>query len=149
MRQPDQALHSGHYFQPAILLSTRSTQAKKQKPVNTSNLVACVSLLGQTTSGNWAPFPSGILIGAQLVSGVKALPEAYLNKLDPRIRDRAVGFLSFPNLSVHRPGVYRLRTTLVKLADVREERQGHDNLVDVDSAPFRVYVPSSSDEDDD
>lgn len=86
--------------------------------------------------------PQGYLRGQKMIDNAHEFPADYVDSLPRDLRKSAIGYVSFPNLTVERPGTYRIRITLLKMADVGYGDET-ETLLSVDSNAFRVE-PSAS-----
>lgn len=78
-----------------------------------------------------------------------SLPSDYLSKLPREVREQALGYVSFPTLSVARAGCYRVRITLLKLAGAGEAEQDAQTVAVVETGILRVGIPTSAPDDED
>jgi len=141
MGQPPRGVHAGYRFQPSVMISTKQSSSKKHRrpsSVNVNNLVAVATLLAASPNGTLTSVPPGVLEGQKLFDNVHNLPSDYLGRLPQDMRDQALGYVSFPGLTVRRPGTYRLRTTLLGLPEVDSTTGETTDITAVDSEIFRV-----------
>lgn len=133
MGAPPAHLEAGHTsFQPCILVTSSN-------PGQCSNLVAVASLVTpSSTTGALTALPSGYLLGPKLFDNIHPLPAEYSAKLPRDLRDSALGYVSFSSLCIHKPGTYRVRFTLLKLADTTASTQDAVAISSVDSDYVRV-----------
>ena len=140
MSQPSQALSAGTPFRPSVLMSARpSTSHKSHNDLPFGELIAVASLLTDAGSGRYAPSPLNMPRGQRPVDNLHQLPWEYQCRLPHDLRDAALGYFSFPDLTIGRAGIYRIRVSVVQVPDVRSRSQETQTLLSVDSAPFRVY----------
>lgn len=122
-------------FEPSVLISSPDA---RHYPPSTSNLIAVVSLVQLSSSGTQAPVPTGYLAGSRLFDNIHGLPSDYVAKLPRDLRHTSVGYVSFPDLRIERPGFFKLRVSLLRLADVGSERQETTTVSVVESAHIKV-----------
>jgi hypothetical protein len=104
--------------------------------VDTSLLIALVSLVADTRNGERVPVEAGLLTGQKLFDSVHPIPEEYVEDMKRNDPCRvALGYFTFPGLLVRQSGTYRLRTSLLQIPT---SGGGGSTLMSVDSTPIKV-----------
>ncbi|KAF2224072.1 hypothetical protein BDZ85DRAFT_280685 [Elsinoe ampelina] len=137
MGQPPNLVPVGYPFQPSVLVTKRSSSSKKHSSSSRSGSIVAVISLVSACSG--AALPSGVIRGQRLVSSVHDLPEDYRERLPSDLRSTAIGYVSFPSVSVTHPGSYCVKVSLLRLPESKSKSRDADTIVTIESEPFQVY----------
>ncbi|KAF4550458.1 Hypothetical protein D9617_17g047260 [Elsinoe fawcettii] len=137
MGQPPNMVPVGYPFQPSALVNKRSSSSRKHSSSSRSgSIVAVVSLVSASTG---AALPSGVIQGQRLFSSVHDLPQDYRERLPSDLRESAIGYVSFPNITVTNPGSYCIKVSLLRLPESKSRSRETETIVSVESQPFQVY----------
>lgn len=100
--------------------------------------MAVVTVLMSVSGGQWVSNPSGVLRGKRPVDNLHELPADYRNRLPRDLERVSQGYFAFPDVAICKPGVFRVRVSLISFPDATSGRQDTQTLVHVDSNAFRV-----------
>lgn len=119
-----------HYpFQPAVLITKRSSST------STSRLIATTSLIPSDRPHQYHT-PS---LQGGVVSCPSELPSSYRSQLPPHLAHSAIGYASFPDISIARPGWYKVRVTLVRMPRHGSCSREAETVAVVESGEVEVY----------
>ncbi|GAM85627.1 hypothetical protein ANO11243_036340 [Dothideomycetidae sp. 11243] len=142
MASPPSLVPAGYPFQPSVMVTKRHSHSSSHRHHHSSSsssagrLITVVTLMSAHHS---IPLPNGYLRGPLLVSSVSDLPSDYRCRLHPELRVTALGYTSFPNLSIVHPGEYRLRVSLLRLPKSNSKSRDSETLSYVESGVFQIY----------
>lgn len=106
--------------------------------MDTSRLMAVVSLVADTRSGERMPLENGTLTGQKMFDSVHPIPESVADSLARSQPCRlALGYFSFPSLLIRQTGTYRLRITLIKMSG-SSASSGGTSIATADSDSIKV-----------
>ncbi|SMR49249.1 unnamed protein product [Zymoseptoria tritici ST99CH_1E4] len=138
--QPPQNIVYGTSVETSVLLSLRLPSpelAARYANADTSRLLAIVSLVEESRSGERKPMESGTLTSQQMSDSVHPIPEEYAETLARSQPDRAhLGYFTFPALLIRQPGSFRLRVTLIQVCP--SASGGGSTVAAVDSESIKV-----------
>ncbi|SMQ49425.1 unnamed protein product [Zymoseptoria tritici ST99CH_3D7] len=138
--QPPQNIVYGTSVETSVLLSLRLPSpelAARYANADTSRLLAIVSLVEESRSGERKPMESGTLTSQQMSDSVHPIPEEYAETLARSQPDRAhLGYFTFPALLIRQPGLFRLRVTLIQVCP--SASGGGSTVAAVDSESIKV-----------
>jgi hypothetical protein len=112
--------------------------------LNYSRLITFTTLVADDHNGERVPMEASALSAQKTCDTVHSIqePEQQRSNLWHYFPDRLpLGYSSFPDLRIARPGTYRIRVTLMRTGGSAEE--GAINVACIDSAPISVYPPST------
>lgn len=138
--QPARGIQLGVPVETSVLVSLRLPSADyafSANGVDTSGLLAMISLVADTRTGERMPLEAGSLTGQKLYDSVHPIPEECATTLARNQPGRVVlGYFSFPGLIIRQSGTYRIQTTLIKMSSAADA--GATSLLAVDSDPIKV-----------
>jgi len=135
MSQLPASMSVGSRFQPSVILTAQGSAPRKP---TSSGLMAVATVLGSNGKGQWISSPPGVLRGKHPVDNLHELPADYRNRLPRDLERVSQGYFAFPDVAICKPGVYRVRISLVSFPDARSGQQDTETLMHVDSNAFRV-----------
>jgi hypothetical protein len=138
--QPPRTIAYGTTVETVVVISLRLPSAElasRYASTDTSKLLAVVSLVEESRSGECKPMESGTVTGQQMSDSVHPIPQEHADTLARKQPCRvALGYVSFPALLIRQPGLFRLRVTLIKICS--STSGGGSAVLSVDSDPIRV-----------
>nr|POF22340.1 hypothetical protein CFP56_36425 [Quercus suber] len=136
--QPPKNVRLGTSIQISTMLSLRLpdwSHAVVATEVDTSRLIAAVSLIATPRTGEAVPLEAGIMVGQQMFDSVHAIPESCRERVSTRhARRLALGFFTFSGLMVRQAGIYSIRVTLIDVAG----SDGSTSILNIDSEQVKV-----------
>ena len=134
--QPLPVVPLGLTVDQTIVVSFRGSSSSRD--IDTSNLFTVTSLVADTRGGERVALEAGYLAGQKTLDSIHALPQQYVERSAREEPSRlSVGYSSFANLLIRQHGLYRIRTTLMKMGAA-----GATTLHAVDSNPITVERPN-------
>ena len=147
LNQPDEKIAFGKSVKVDVLISLRySHQRPSVRPMhlNYSRLITFTTLVADGHNGERVPMEASALSAQKTCDTIHSIqePEQQRSSLWHYFPDRLpLGYSSFPDLRIARPGTYRIRVTLMRTGGSAEE--GAINVASIDSVPISVYPPST------
>lgn len=149
--QPQRSIIFGTTVEASVMVSLKvpsPDMAASYRNLDTSRLLAVVSLVADTRSGERTAVECGTLTGQKMFDSVHPIPEECVPSLARSQPCRlALGYFSFPGLLIRQPGSYRLRISLIKMGASDSSSSGGSTISTVDSEAIRVErratVPTS------
>jgi hypothetical protein len=144
--QPDEKIAFGKSVRVDVVVSLRHPrQHPSVQPMhlNYSRLITFTTLVSDGHNGERVPMEASALSTQKTCDTLHSIqePEHQQSWWD-YFPDRVpLGYSSFPELRIARPGTYRIRVTLMRAGGSAEE--GATNVTSIDSAPISVYPPST------
>ncbi|KAK4982391.1 hypothetical protein LTR28_002734, partial [Elasticomyces elasticus] len=169
IEQPPAVVDAGAALSPALLVCLKgaSRAPRREHEDELTRLLAVATLVSESGGGTNSnmrggraavPLESGVLVGQHLFDSIHLDPRDLVeggrvssrNNSDADDDDDGLilGWVSFPDLAIRRPGCYRIRVTLIQMGGVdhhhrQHHHQGHAtrsglNIETVDSSPIRV-----------
>ncbi|CAK4034868.1 Hypothetical predicted protein [Lecanosticta acicola] len=139
--QPQRSIVFGATVETSVMVSLKcpSPDAVAQySNMDTSRLMAVVSLVADTRSGERMQLENGTLTGQKMFDSVHPIPESVADSLARSQACRlALGYVSFPSLLIRQPGTYRLRVTLIKMGS-SSSSSGGASVACTDSESIKV-----------
>nr|POF07156.1 hypothetical protein CFP56_31780 [Quercus suber] len=136
--QPPKNLTLDSSVQISVMLSLRTpdwTRRIDTTDIDTSRLIAAVSLTTTSRTGEVVPLEAGLMVGQQMFDSVHPIPESCRDRLATRYPRRlALGYFTFPSLMFRQAGVYSIRATLIDIAG----SEGSTSMLAVDSEQVKV-----------
>ena len=138
--QPSKYIQLGTSVELSVMISLTLDSLREPTiatNVDSSSLVAVVSLVTDSHNGERLSVEAGSLTGQKMFDSVHPVDQGYLEVLPQARPCRAVlGYVSFPLLLVRQHGSYRIRTTLLQMSN--DPRAGATSLMSIDSEPIEV-----------
>ena len=107
--------------------------------VDTTRLLAAVSLVADTRSGDRVPIEAGMLTGQKLFDSVHEIPEEHVESMVRSQPCRVpLGYFSFSSLVIRQHGTFRLRVALIQASASGSSQQTATSITTVDSEPIKV-----------
>lgn len=147
MHEPDDKITLGRPVKTDILVSLRyPQQSPSVHPLHLtySRLITFTTLVAERRDGERVPMEPSALLAQKTCDTIHGFsqPEKQRAALWHYFPDRLpLGYSSFTDLKIAKPGIYRLRVTLMRTGGSAEE--GAVNLACIDSAPISVSPPST------
>lgn len=145
--QPDKQIAFGKSVRVDVLVSLRYPhQHPSVQPMhlNYSRLITFTTLVADGHNGERVPMEASALSTQKTCDTVHSFqePEQQQSSWWQYLPDRLpLGYSSFPDLRITRPGTYRVRVTLMRTGGSAEE--GAVNVACIDTAPICVYHPTT------
>lgn len=140
--QPQRSIIFGTTVEASVMVSLKlpsADMAASYRNLDTSRLLAVVSLVTDTRSGERTAIECGTLTGQKMFDSVHPMPEECVPSLARSQPCRlALGYFSFPGLLIRQPGSYRLRISLIKMGASDSSSSGGTTISTVDSEAIRV-----------
>lgn len=140
--QPQRSIVFGTTVEASVMVSLKvpsPDMAASYRNLDTSRLLAVVSLVADTRSGDRTAIECGTLTGQKMFDSVHPIPEECVPSLARSQPCRlALGYFSFPGLLIRQPGTYRLRISLIKMGASDSSSSGGQTIATVDSEAIRV-----------
>ncbi|CZT14907.1 uncharacterized protein RCC_12263 [Ramularia collo-cygni] len=140
--QPQRAIIFGTAVEASVMVSLKlptADMAASYRNLDTSRLLAVVSLVADSRSGERTVAECGTLTGQKMFDSVHPIPEECVPSLARSQPCRlAVGYFSFPGLLIRQPGSYRLRIALIKMGSSESSSSGGSTISTIDSESIRV-----------
>ena len=146
INQPDDKISFGKSVRADVLISLRyPNQRPSVQPMHLdySRLVTFTTLVADSHNGERVPMEASALSAQKTCDTVHTIqePDQQRSSWWHCFPDRLpLGYSSFPDLKIARPGTYRVRVTLMRTGSSAEE--GAVSVACTDSAPISVYPPS-------
>ena len=138
--QPAQCIQLGMPVETSVMINLRVPSSDRQidaSSIDTSHLFAISSLVAVTPTGEKVPAEAGCLTGQKMYDSVNPIPEEHAATLGrTQSFQTPLGYFSFPGLLIRQAGIYRIRTTLIKMG--RSAEEGGTSVQAVDSDPIKV-----------
>ena len=146
IRQPDEKIAFGKSVRVDVLVSLRHPhQHPSIQPMhlNYSRLITITTLVADGHNGERVPMEASALSTQKTCDTVHSIQEPeHQQSWWHHFPDRLpLGYSSFPELRIARPGTYRIRVTLMRTGGSADE--GATNVACIDSLPISVYPPST------
>lgn len=140
--QPQRSIIFGTTVEASVMVSLKmlsADMAASYRNLDTSRLLAVVSLVSDTSIGERTAIECGTLTGQKMFDSVHPIPEECVPSLARSQPSRlALGYFSFPGLLIRQPGSYRLRISLIKMGSSESSNSGGSTISTVDSEAIRV-----------
>lgn len=139
--QPQRNIIFGATVETSVMVSLKvpsPDMAAQYRSLDTSRLIAVISLVADTRSGERMPIECGNLTGQKMFDTVHPVPTEIAESLARSQPCRlALGYFSFPSLLIRQSGTFRLRVTLIKMSSAGAS-SGGSSITAVDSDSIKV-----------
>ena len=138
--QPKRIVPLGMEVEISVMASLRfpsPDRAIDGADVDTTRLLAAVSLVADTRTGDRVPIESGMLTGQKLFDSVHEIPEEHVETMTRSQPCRVpLGYFTFSSLVIRQHGTFRVRTTLIQTS--ANGSSPATSITTVDSEPIKV-----------
>ncbi|KAK4502574.1 hypothetical protein PRZ48_006000 [Zasmidium cellare] len=139
--QPQRNIIFGSTVETSVMVSLKvpsPDMVAQYRSLDTSRLMAVISLVADTRGGERMPIECGTLTGQKMFDTVHPVPVECAESLARSQPCRlTLGYFSFPSLLIRQPGTYRLRVTLIKMSSAGAS-SGGSSIAAADSDSIKV-----------